>query len=151
MSKNDSVKSGLLPNFFENLGKIKQGHETILIVDSNSDERTKAKNILSKEGYRVYTASDGTQAQNMMLQCSNDINLCLIDPDVSGKSGGQIISEMLHVYPEIKVAVYNSSQIKDLAFASLLECKQVPKLDKPFCSETISKFVKQIFQKKLEI
>jgi|GEM_PF-6509059 len=133
-------------NFFGKLGRIDGQQGTVLIIDSDRASRQRAREILRGDGFVVYTASDGYQAQNILLMKNDKIDLCLLDPDIQGKPSGQFICELMQTYPEIKIAIYRERRIHDINFVSLVDANKIPILAKPFFPETITGFVRKIVE-----
>lgn len=91
----------------------------ILIVDDESEDLSTMKEILEKEGYKVESATDGSQALDKLT--SNNFDLILIDikmPTLSGydlcrllreKVNGNVKIVYISIVPEKEVSMENIS------------------------------------------
>ena len=78
-----------------------QTKERILIVEDDSEFRCSLKRILQKAGYHVSSASNGSQASEMLNK--RVYPLILLDLHMPGKSGLELLSEVKEKSPESKV------------------------------------------------
>ena len=78
-----------------------QSKHRILIVDDDSEFRHSLKRILQKAGYNVSSASNGSQASEMLNK--RVYPLILVDLHMPGKSGLELLSEVREKSPESKV------------------------------------------------
>jgi len=78
-----------------------QSKHRILIVDDDSEFRRSLKRILQKAGYHVSSASNGSQANEMLNK--RVYPLILLDLHMPGKSGLELLSEVKEKSPESKV------------------------------------------------
>jgi len=69
-----------------------QSKHRILIVDDDSEFRRSLKRILQKAGYHVNSASNGSQASEMLNK--RVYPLILLDLHMPGKSGLELLSEV---------------------------------------------------------
>ena len=78
-----------------------QSKHRVLIVDDDSEFRRSLKRILQKAGYHVSSASNGSQASEMLNK--RVYPLILLDLHMPGKSGLELLSEVKEKSPESKV------------------------------------------------
>ena len=78
-----------------------QSTHKILIVDDDSEFRRSLKRILQKAGYHVSSASNGSQASEMLNK--RVYPLILLDLHMQGKSGLELLHEVKGKTPESKV------------------------------------------------
>jgi len=78
-----------------------QTKERILIVEDDSEFRCSLKRILQKAGYHVSSASNGSQASEMLNK--RVYPLILLDLHMPGKSGLELLPEVKEKTPESKV------------------------------------------------
>ena len=78
-----------------------QSKHRILIVDDDSEFRRSLKRILQKAGYHVSSASNGSQASEMLNK--RVYPLILLDLHMQGKSGLELLHEVKEKTPESKV------------------------------------------------
>jgi len=78
-----------------------QTKERILIVEDDSEFRCSLKRILQKAGYHVSSASNGSQASEMLNK--RMYPLILLDLHMPGTSGLELLHEVKEKTPESKV------------------------------------------------
>lgn len=78
-----------------------QSKHRILIVDDDSEFRHSLKRILQKAGYHVSSASNGSQASEMLNK--RVYPLILVDLNMPGKLGLELLHEVKEKTPESKV------------------------------------------------
>lgn len=64
----------------------------VLVVDDNQDIRELVLQILSADGFHVFTASNAIEAMGVLN--SNPIDLVLLDVMMPGKSGLELLSDI---------------------------------------------------------
>ena len=77
------------------------GNETVLIVDDEPALVTLAKEILTSEGYKVVTASDGLEALKVLKKSKVDI--VVSDVIMPNMDGYQLATEISKLYPSIRL------------------------------------------------
>ncbi len=79
------------------------GRETILIVEDEEPVRTLMRETMENAGYKVFEASDGEEALEMLTRTHDPIHLMLTDV-VMPKMGGQLLAaRAASLRPEMKV------------------------------------------------
>ena len=74
---------------------------TILIIDDDEDMRQTLRLVLEKEGYRLLTASNGKEAEEV---CRTDRpGLVITDIIMPDKDGLETITELRKSYPEVRI------------------------------------------------
>ena len=78
-----------------------QPPKTILIIDDEEQIRKMLRQMIEKNGYNVFEASDGGEG----LQCvkHNHIDLIITDIFMPGKEGIETIIELKRDYPDITI------------------------------------------------
>ncbi len=87
--------------------------QTILVVDDEPEIRKLVTAMLTKSGYRVFTADTGENAVRM-FKSHPDTDLLLTDVVAPGMSGPMIADEIAALNPGIKVLFmsgYDSTQV----------------------------------------
>jgi CheY-like chemotaxis protein len=87
--------------------------QTILVVDDEPEIRKLVTAMLTKAGYRVFTADTGENAVRM-FKSHPDTDLLLTDVVAPGMSGPMIADEIAALSPNIKVLFmsgYDSTQV----------------------------------------
>ena len=81
----------------------------LLIIDDEENMRHMLSSMLKKSGYRVYTASNGSEALNMVDQTLYDFILCdLKMPDMSGMEFFEAARDKLWASTVIMMSAYGS-------------------------------------------
>lgn len=74
---------------------------TILIVDDQKGVRRLLEELFKKEGWNVYTASDGLEAVIQVKEIRPDI--VLMDMKMPNMNGLESSAHILHLYPDMKI------------------------------------------------
>ena len=78
---------------------------TILVVDDEDVVRTSTVKLLERTGYQVCEAVDGRQAMEIFRRDAAEIHVVLLDLNMPGKSGHEVLVELREVNPQIKVII----------------------------------------------
>ncbi|AKP48849.1 MULTISPECIES: response regulator [Bacillus] len=114
--------------------------EKILIVDDQFGIRILLNEVLQKEGYETYQASNGAQALEIVDRYSPD--LVLLDMKIPGMDGIEILKRMKQKDPDIRVIIMTAYGELDM----IQEAKELGVLThfaKPFDIDDIRNAVKQ--------
>ena len=87
------------------------GTQRILVVDDELDIRELFAAGLSQQGFECLMAADADQASNILAK--EDVDLVLFDIMMLGKSGMELLSEIVDEHPQ--VAVIMVSAVGDIA------------------------------------
>lgn len=117
------------------------GEEIILIVDDEEAVRDLGKTILENNGYQVLTAGDGRETIEIFSKKKEEIDLVILDLTMPHLSGKEVLRQLRHISPEIKVIV-SSGHRTDLSS----DFKNVLSLPKPYRSEDLLRAVLNILQ-----
>lgn len=86
--------------------KAKTGHgELILVVDDEAAIREITRCTLEEAGYRVLTASDGTEAVVLLVQSKNDIKVVITDLSMPYMDGPATIRALRKIDPLLRIIV----------------------------------------------
>jgi len=123
----------------------KQGHENILLVEDDDDLRLTVKRILTRRGYQVSAASDGTKALEL-LGANDAIDLILSDVILPGRlTGPQLAEEIKELgfnIPTLFMSGYTKTAIThrgDLQGEFHL-------IHKPFSPQELSEKVREVLE-----
>ena len=72
----------------------------ILIVEDERLQREMLRDVLVKEGYRVFEAQDGVQALSMAQK--EDVDLALIDYKMPGQNGLEVFGQLKTMEPDLQ-------------------------------------------------
>ena len=84
---------------------IKQGSETLLIVDDEKSVLDVTKEILESLGYTVYSAENGEKAIKIYKEKKDEIHLILLDMIMPGLSGNETFDRIKEINPSVKVVL----------------------------------------------
>ena len=84
---------------------IKQGSETLLIVDDEKSVLDVTKEILESLGYTVYSAENGEKAIKIYKEKKDEIHLILLDMIMPGISGNETFDRIKEINPSVKVVL----------------------------------------------
>jgi CheY-like chemotaxis protein len=76
---------------------------TVLLVDDEDGLRSAVASALKREGFSVYTASDGLAAVQLFSQHSTEIDIAVLDLSLPGLSGRDVCEEIQRLKPDIRV------------------------------------------------
>ena len=130
-----AAKAATKPAPPESSAVIPSGHgENILVVDDEHAFQEITKAIFNKYGYRVLTASDGTEAVALFAQHKDDIDLVITDMMMPYLDGPATINALRRLDPHVRIIASsglseNEALARDLANATFLL--------KPFTTEKL--------------
>lgn len=118
-------------------GALPRGHgELILIVDDEPNIRSITEATLSKFGYRVVTAVDGTDALAIYSQQGTDIAAVITDMAMPYMDGTALIRALRRFDPDVKI-IAMSGLISEGQTAELSNLNVGAFLSKPYTAETL--------------
>lgn len=123
-------------------------NEKILIVDDQAGIRMLLKEVLQKEGYDIYQASNGHQALTICKQISP--NLVLLDMKIPGMDGLTILAKMKEQNKDIKVIIMTAYEDRNMIEQSQ-QLGAMAHFPKPFDIDELKQVVKKYIGKNLEI
>jgi len=111
----------------------------ILVIDDEAKQRDIISYILSKEGYIVFTASDAESALEMI---NDEIDLVITDLLLPGKSGMDLLEDLLKRFPDITVIIITAHGSIDSA-VSAIKKGAFDYIQKPLNKDTVLLAVKK--------
>jgi DNA-binding NtrC family response regulator len=118
-----------------------EGVKVILIVDDDEATRDSCFQVLSKEGYTVVTACNGDVGLAEARRCRPD--LLLIDLNMPGISGFEVIDLLNRVGPEMQKVVITGNTTIDLDKEVIRSGRASGYLRKPFIPEELKSMVQK--------
>ncbi len=88
-------------------------NRNVLVVDDEEVCITVLNDLLTHEGYQVYSAKTGEEALTMLK--SNDIGVVLLDKNLPGVSGMEILKKIKKDYPSIQIIMVTGYGTKETA------------------------------------
>ncbi|ACL04584.1 GAF sensor hybrid histidine kinase [Desulfatibacillum aliphaticivorans] len=121
------------------------GTGSILLVDDEESVLKVGGEMLSSLGYKVYSASSGKQAVNMLKSGLDDIDVLILDLVMPGLSGVATYDLIKEVNPGVKVLLSSGFDQKD-ASADLLKRGCMGFIQKPFSINFLSEVIHNIMK-----
>jgi len=119
------------------------GSETILLVEDAEALRKLAQMFLRDNGYRVLTAADGSEAQQVAAQNPGPIHLLLTDVVMPGINGRVLAERLAPRHPAMKVLYISGYTDSFIADRRVLE-EGIHLLHKPFTQEALASKVREL-------
>jgi putative two-component system response regulator len=119
--------------------------ETILVVDDESGIRTLLKQSLQSSGYYCLEAGGASEALDIIQ--NNHIDLALLDINMPGKSGQELLDDLITGYPDSAVIMLTAITDNNVC----IDCMQHGAYDyitKPFNPRELVVRVKQALEKR---
>lgn len=120
-----------------------EGRETILLVDDEPMVAEFARTALSRLGYTVLVANDGTSAIEAARNHDGPIDLVLTDVIMPGLQGPDVAHAVLSIHPEASVA-YVSGYSADAITERGVVPPGVELIEKPFTADELGSRVRAI-------
>jgi two-component system cell cycle sensor histidine kinase/response regulator CckA len=99
-----AIKTGERDLKTEPQNTLPEGHgELVMLVDDEEMIRMVGKDILSRHGYRVILASDGTEAMALMAQQIGKVHLVITDIMMPYMDGVALVRGLRKMAPEVKI------------------------------------------------
>lgn len=112
-----------------------RGFKTVLVVEDEEDVRTLVSDYLTSSGYRVLTASDGTEALEIADRMGEDIHVLLTDVVMPRMRGTELAERLKLILPKLKVIYMSGYLEEDASCRALLGGAFF--LDKPFSRDVL--------------
>jgi signal transduction histidine kinase/ActR/RegA family two-component response regulator len=123
--------------------EIRQGTETVLLVENAEPLRALAKDFLKSSGYAVLEAENGKEALRIASAYGGPIQLLLTDVIMPGMGGKQLAQQLTSLRPATKV-LYMSGYPNDGIVQSGILATGLVFLEKPFTREILLRKVRQV-------
>jgi len=113
--------------------------ENILIVDDEAFIRENLERILSEDGYRPFSTSRGDEAVRRVGE--EEVDLVLLDLNLAGKSGLDVLRELREIDPEVLVIIITGYGTVESAVEAL-KLGAYDYIKKPFKADAIRLIVR---------
>jgi signal transduction histidine kinase len=123
--------------------KIPGGSETILLVEDEPVVHRLARNLLQRQGYRVYDASNGQEALAVWQEHAAEIALLLTDMVMPGELSGRKLAQTLQAQKSSLKVIYTTGYSLD---ALNMDCpleEGVNFIPKPYALENLAHIVRR--------
>jgi signal transduction histidine kinase len=121
----------------------RQGTETILLVEDETEVRTLVARVLREHGYKVLTAPHGGEAIEMCRNGLDGIDLLMTDVVMPGMSGRELAEHLVAQNSRLKV-LYMSGYTDDAIFRQGILDRGAPFVQKPFSTDTLTAKVREV-------
>ncbi len=120
-----------------------EGPRTVLVVEDEEILRTLMVDILEGRGYHALSSADGDGALKIMEAQDGAVNLVVTDVVMPRMSGFQLVSRIVHRWPEVQV-LYISGHGEHTAFADATDSAAgFSLLEKPFGADEFARAVRK--------
>ncbi len=123
--------------------ELRQGSETILLVDDEDITMEVGEEILHELGYKVITARNGLEALAAYKDHEKEIDLVILDMIMPDMGGGKTYDELKKINPDIKVLLSSGYSISGEA-SEILERGCNDFIQKPFNMKQLSEKMRHI-------
>ena len=117
--------------------------ETILLVEDESAVREFSRRNLERDGYRVFVADNGNEAERMFAARAAEIDLVLTDVVMPGCGGPELLTRLRRHRPEMKV-LYMSGYTEQSAANDIAFRGAPALLQKPFSAADLRRRVRDV-------
>lgn len=119
-----------------------EGHGTILVIEDEEIVRKIAVKALRLFGYKTHEAVNGIAGLELFMKYRTSIDAVLLDLIMPGKSGVEVLQEMLNIDPDVKVIIA-SGQINDQEPVDVLN-KAKAYISKPYHIKNLKEIVSSV-------
>ncbi len=129
------------------LNSLKQGVETILLVEDEELVRNLSRQVLEACGYCVIEAKDGFEALELCQINGPEIDLLLTDVVMPMMSGRELAEKILRTHPHIKI-LFTSGYTEDAIVQHGVRESELNFIQKPFSFNEIAHKVRELLDSK---
>jgi two-component system cell cycle sensor histidine kinase/response regulator CckA len=115
--------------------------KTVLVVDDEDNTRQTIVRMLEAGGFTVVTATNGTEALDLLAAQSDGIDMVLSDVTMPEMNGIDLSYKIRDQYPRMPVAIV-SGDVSELE-RSIIGRADVPFIKKPFHAESLYSAVRE--------
>ena len=124
-------------------GHLRQGSETILLVEDDSGVRNLVRHELLKTGYQVLEAKNGVEACLTATQQSYHVDLLLTDVAMPGMNGRELAQHLCVIKPNLRV-LFMSGYLDDISVNRGMNPHRTTFLQKPFTPDVLLRTVRAL-------
>jgi PAS domain S-box-containing protein len=126
--------------------EVKEGGETILLVEDEEAVRGLAKEMLMRQGYKVIEASNPKEALELAENHKEPIHLVLTDVVMPGITGVKLFEHIKRLHPEAKV-LYTSGYTENVITQHGVLKEGIDFIQKPFTFEGLVRTVREVIDR----
>ncbi len=123
-----------------------RGVETILLAEDDPQVREIANDILTRQGYAVLSAENGTEALELLSSHDGVIDLLLTDVVMPEMNGKELYVKVLEKHPEMRVLYMSGYTDNVIAHHGVLD-EGVEFIQKPFTIQALAEKVRNVVEK----
>jgi hypothetical protein len=120
-----------------------QGTETILVVEDDEQVRRLAVRALTRLGYCVVAAANGSDGLRQSQALDEPIHLLLTDVVMPAMSGKKLVGALLPLRPDIKVLYMSGYSANAIVHRGVLE-PGTHMIQKPFTPELLARKIREV-------
>ena len=113
------------------------------LVEDESAVREFSRRNLERDGYRVFVADNGNEADRVFAARTDEIDLVLTDVVMPGCGGPELLTRLRRRRPEMRV-LYMSGYTEQSAANDLAFRAAPPLLQKPFTAADLRRRVREV-------
>lgn len=122
---------------------VERGHETVLLVEDETNLRYLARKYLERQGYSVLDAADGAAAVEVAASFPGPIQLLLTDVIMPGMNGRELAHRIAATRSDIKVLYMSGYTENAIGHNGLLD-EGIILLQKPFTLPALQAKVREV-------
>ena len=116
--------------------------QTVLVVEDAEALRELTKRLLERHGYTVIPAADADDAVRLFDEHPS-IDLLLTDVVMPGRSGPELVNQLMERRPALKVIYMSGYTDEDIVHHGVLD-PGIMFLHKPFSSESLGRKIREV-------
>lgn len=120
----------------EIVGRPPGGTETILVAEDEQDVRNMLLRILTSEGYNVFAASDGVEAEKLFTEHEDAIDLVMLDAIMPRRNGKEVYEILKAKYPNLPF-IFISGHTPVTIGADFIASEEIRLIRKPFSTDQL--------------
>jgi signal transduction histidine kinase len=133
----------LTTTVMESRGALRQGSETILLVEDDMSVRDLIRSELAKIGYQVLEARNGVEACLTATQQNLHVDLLLTDVVMPGMNGRELAQHLSVIKPNLRV-LFMSGYLDDICVNRGMDPHRTTFLQKPFTPDVLLRTVRAL-------
>ncbi len=125
------------------LPRADRGHETILLVEDETNLRHLARQYLETQGYKILEAEDGAAALQIVDGYKGTIDLLLSDVIMPGMNGRELAARVIKLLPDVRVLYMSGYAENAVGMDGTLDAG-INLLQKPFSLPVLKDRVREV-------